>query len=177
MPLDVYGLTRRRDATTLNRFLDEYVDRAANADRGDEDLLLEPLGGRSDSELMTWESEPSRTLTHMVERGLDYPRRAFTIYLKPLAAHLEVGIERVIVGFTRDDQLVLGMTVFTGHDMREDEEEAGEEQAHDLLTHFSDAYQCYLGLILSETPPPLSEAEFREPGDSYHVEFSASFDV
>jgi len=40
MALDVYGLTRKRDATTLNRFLDAYVDRAAAEDRGNEELDL-----------------------------------------------------------------------------------------------------------------------------------------
>lgn len=111
MALDVYGLTRRRDADTINRFLDEYIDRAANTDRGDEDLMIEPLGGQSEE--IDWELEPSLTFSHIVERGLAYPRRAFTVYFDSLPAWHDAGIEQVILGFTRDGQLVLGLSVST----------------------------------------------------------------
>jgi hypothetical protein len=149
--LDVYGLTRHRDADTLNRFIREYVDLAANAERGDEELMLEPL----DTESGTVEWEPSLTLSHIVERGLAYPRRAFTAYFNCLPSMCQEGIERAILGFTRDDQLVLGLSVYTG------EWEADEVRAKDFLSHLSESYQCHVGLILSETPPPMSEAGFR----------------
>lgn len=109
MALDVYGLTRHRDAVTLNRFLDEYVDRVASADRGDEELLLEPLDARPGA--MEGEVEPSLTLSHILERGLAHPRRAFTAYLTCLPACRQAGIERVILSFTWDDQVVLGLSV------------------------------------------------------------------
>ncbi len=38
--LDIYGLTKHRDAATIDKFLDAYVDRAASEDRGDEELML-----------------------------------------------------------------------------------------------------------------------------------------
>lgn len=185
MALDVYGLTRQRNASTLNRFLDEYVDRAANADRGDEELMLEPLNAHSDETerqqgaegQWEWEWEPSRTLAHILERGLAYPRRAFTAYLTCLPACHEAGIERAILGFTRDDQLVLGLSVSTGEHMQEDDWEAGETRAHELLAHFADAYRCHLGLILLETPPPSSEAEFQQPSETLPVVFRTSFDA
>src|SRR5690242_9970144 len=105
MALDVYGLTRHRDLATLNRFLDEFVERAANAERGDEEVMLEPLdahfGAREKPEGQ-WEWEPARTLAHILERGLAHPRRAFTTYLTCLPACHEMGIERAILGFTRD---------------------------------------------------------------------------
>ena len=41
--LDIYGLTKHRDTTTIDRFLDTYVDRAKSWDRGDEELMMEPL--------------------------------------------------------------------------------------------------------------------------------------
>jgi hypothetical protein len=181
MALDVYGLTRQRDASTLNRFLDEYVDRAGNADRGDEELMLESLAAHSGemerSEGEHWEWELSRTLSHILERGLAYPRRAFTAYFTCLPACQDVGIERAILGFTRDDQLVLGLSVSTGEHVQEEEWEAGETRAHELLAHFAEAYQCHLGLILLETPPPLSEAEFRQPSETLRVAFHTSFDA
>lgn len=172
MALDVYGLTRQRDASTLNRFLDEYVDRAANADRGDEEILLEPLDAHSretERQEGQGEWESSRTLSHILERGLAYPRRAFTTYLTCLPACHGAGIERAILGFTRDNQLVLGLSVYSG------QEEADAAQAHELLGHFAEAYGCHLGLILPEEPPPLSEAEFRQPRETLHVVFRTSF--
>lgn len=177
MALDVYGLTRLRDASTLNRFLDEYVDRAANADRGDEELDLEPLDMRPEEMEARWEWVPSLTLGHILELGLAYPRRAFTVYLKCLPACYEARIERAILAFTRDDQLVLGVSVSTGENMQEGEWEAGEARARELLAHLAEAYRCHLGLILLEWPPPWSEAEFRQPADTLPVNFHASFDV
>lgn len=177
MALDVYGLTRQRDAATLSRFLDEYVDRAANEDRGDEELELEPLDWRPEETKARWEWVPSLTLDHILELGLVYPRRAFIAYLKCLPACQEAGIERAILGFTRDDQLVLGLSVSTGENMREDEWEAGEARAYELLAHFAEAYRCHFGLILLETAPPLSEAEFRQPAPILPVFFHANFDA
>ncbi len=175
MALDVYGLTRQRDVATLNRFLDEYVDRAASADRGDEELMLEPLNvrpGESEGPEGQWEWEPSRTLSHILVRGLAHPRRAFTAYLTCLPVCQQTGIERAILGFTRDDQLVLGLSFDGG------QEEADEEaRAHELLAHLATAYRCHLGLILLEAPPPLSEAEFRQPTKPPYVVFRTSFDV
>lgn len=177
MALDVYGLTRHRDALTLNRFLDEYVDREANADRSAEELALEPLDELPAGAKWDYEWEPSLTLSHIVRRGLDYPRRAFTNYFSCLPHYRRVGIERVIVSFTRDDQLVLGMSVSTGNMMDESEWDTAEIQARELLAHIATAYQCHLGLILLETPPPRSEAEFRQPGKNLPVNFSAFFAV
>jgi hypothetical protein len=50
MALDVYGLTQRRDVATVNRFLDEYVDRGAEEDRRGEELAREPLDATLDAE-------------------------------------------------------------------------------------------------------------------------------
>ena len=45
--VDIYGLTRHRDAGTINRFLEEYVDRGAHEDMGDEEIMMLPLGRKS----------------------------------------------------------------------------------------------------------------------------------
>lgn len=149
---------------------------AANAARGDEELLLEALDARPEetqrqTRQMEWESEPSLTLSHILERGLAYPRRAFTAYLTCLPTCHQAGIERAILGFTRDDQLVLGLSVYSG------QEKADEAWAHELLAHFAEVYRCHLGLILLETPPPLSEAEFRQPAETLPVVFRTDFDA
>ncbi len=178
MSLDVYGLTRQRDAGTLNRFLDEYVDRMANADRGNEELLIEPLDMRPEETVENWEDEPSLSLAHILELGLAHPRRAFRAYLKCLPICAQEGIERAILGFTRDDQLVLGLSVAPIYTIVwEVDEEAENARTRALLAHFADMYQCHLGLILLEGPPPLSEAGFRQPAESLRVVYRIGFDA
>jgi hypothetical protein len=178
MELDVYGLTRQRDAATLNRFIDEYFDRAANADRGGEELLPEPLDAYAGEMENQQDVEPSLTLAHILELGLAHPRRAFTTYLTCLPTFHQAEIEQVILGFTRDEQLVLGLSLAPIYTSTWDVDEAAEHaQALALLTHLAEAYQCRLGLGLLETPPPLSEAEFRQPIETWRVVFRASFDV
>ena len=145
-------MTRQRDADTIDRFLDEYVDRAANEDRGDEELMLDPLPGaqrEAGADANDW--EPALTLAHTVKRGLDYPRRAFTVYLKPNTSDL-VG---VTLSFTNDDQVVVGLALEDEGDLPET-----DEQAKVLLAHLAEAYGCHIGLMLSEQPPPSSEAAF-----------------
>ncbi|MDQ2902873.1 MAG: hypothetical protein M3Y81_04895 [Chloroflexota bacterium] len=150
--LDIYGLTKNRDAITINRFLDTYVDRAASNDRGDEELLMEPLlPTQPGTGFDAFESEPALTLSHIIDRGLAFPRRAFTVYLTPRRADLT----KVILSFTADDQLVLGVSL--------DDEGAipeNEKSARDILAQLVEEYGCHIGLILVESPPPRSETAF-----------------
>lgn len=154
MALDVYGLTATRDRPTIQAFLDTYVDQAASEDRGDEELLLRSRTHRdADTGLDDWDWEPAQSLAHIIERGLDYPRRAFNVYL----ISRRKDIDRVILGFTTDDMLVLGLSV-------EDEgatPESEEQHAKDLLDEMMAQFHCHMGTILLETPPPESEDAFR----------------
>ncbi len=172
MALDVYGLTRYRNASTINHFLDEYVDRVAMAHRGGDELLLEALEPQF-GENEEWEAIPSISIAHVLEIGLAHPRRAFTAYFTSLPSCQERGIERAILGFTRDDQLTLGLSVSTGHGMIESEWDAAEIQARALLAHFAEALHCHLGLILLECPPPMSESEFRHARETLPVNYFA----
>ncbi len=157
--LDIYGLTKHRDAATIDRFLDAYVDRAKSWDRGDEELMMEPLSftppeaGEESVEVEpeTFEWEPAQTLSHIIERGLALPRRAFTVYLVAKQADLT----RVILSFTADDQLILGLSI--------DDEGAkpeNEQRAMELLAQLGEGYACHSGLILVEQYPPRSEMAF-----------------
>lgn len=168
MSLDIYGLTRFRDRDTINRFLDEYVDRAASEDRGDEEIGLEPVNPELEGE--AWQWEPALTLTHIIERGLAHPRRTFTSYLTSRRA----GIERAILSFTRDDQLVLGFSMRRNSSEPEEVEDA---RARHLLTGLALAHRCHLGLVLVETPPPASEAEFRAAPDTLPTVYFADFEA
>lgn len=168
--LDVYGLTRHRDAATIDRFLNAYVDRAKSEDRGDEELMLErllPIPPGTGDDAFEW--EPALTLSRIVERGLAFPRRAFTVYLAPTA-----GIQpSVVLSFTADDQLILGLEI--------DDEGArpeNERRARELLAQLVERYACHCGLILIEEHPPRSEAAFyaraKEPLALFFSTFSDS---
>jgi hypothetical protein len=157
--LDIYGLTKYRDTTTIDRFLEAYVDRAKSWDRGDEELMMEPLplphpetgAENAQWEPDTFEWEPALTLSHIIDRGLASPRRAFTAYLTPKRGDLT----KVILSFTADDQLILGLSI--------DDEGAkpeNERKAKELLAQLVEEYACHLGLILVEQYPPRSEMAF-----------------
>lgn len=152
--LDIYCLTRHRNLETINRFLDRYVDRAASESRGKQDLLVVPLG-RSAASLQypDYEREPALVLTHCIQLGLDYPRRAFAV--GALKSSIPT-IAQATLAFTVDDQLVLGLAL-------DDTEDRPETvlYAKELLHRLADEFDCHLGLIAVEQAPPLSEEEFR----------------
>ena len=106
--LDIYGLTQHRDAATLDRFLNTYVDQAKNDDRVDEELMMErlpPVPPGTGDDAFEW--EPALTLSHIIERGLAFPRRAFTVYL----AAKQADQPSVVLSFTADNQLILGLAI------------------------------------------------------------------
>jgi hypothetical protein len=81
-------ISPERNRETIERFLTTYVDRVASQDRGNEELMLVALDSSgqpaSGDDWDAWDWEPAKTLTHIVERGLQSPRRAFSACLKPL---------------------------------------------------------------------------------------------
>jgi hypothetical protein len=165
--LDMYGLTKRRNAATIGRFLDEYVDRTASEDRGDEELMLEPLlptQDGTDFDAVEW--EPALTLSHIIERGLAFPRRAFTVYLTPKQKDLT----SVTLSFTSDDQLVLGVSFDDAGAKPEN-----EGRAREILTQLMEGYGCHCGLIQVYDPPPRNETEFRARAP-HTLFFSPSFE-
>ena len=153
--LDIYCLTKHRNMDTINRFLDRYVDRAASEDRGDEELMMRPLDmSNFTNTFESYDWEPALTLTNSIQRGLDYPRRSFSVYLTTLIPErAEMG---GVLHFTDDDQLVLGLSF--------DDEGAlpeNESRAKLLLAELAKEFECHLGLVTVEVPPPSNEAEFR----------------
>lgn len=148
--LDAYGLTNKRDAHTIAKFVSTYVDRSCE-DRGDEELMLVPLGRSEESPDDEWEWEPAKTMAHSIQRGLDHPRRAFALYYPSKVA----SIVHVSLGFTTDDKLVLGLSV-------DDEgiKQENLEHAKQLLERLFMDYECYMGVITTEEPVPLSERLF-----------------
>jgi hypothetical protein len=175
--LDIYGLTSHRDAGTINRFIDTFVDYAAAEVQlgGDEELMIVPLGRkhhankylfvevhqqalRNDAEYRDqwyeYELEPALSLAKIVKRGLDHPRRSFTIYLphRREDLHLE---NSVIISFTVDDRVIFGLGM-------RDTEKNIRRARRDLLPSLMSDYTCHMGMIAVEFAPPISEPEFRE---------------
>lgn len=164
--LDVYGLTRQRNFETINRFIDDFVDRAASEDRGDEELMIDPLDGSANNSLDSYDWEPAVSLTHIIERGLSQPPRAFTVYLKAKQAEFD----GATLSFTSDNQLIVGVSI-------EDEWALPQnlEQAKEVLDGIARRYDCYLGLVTVEEPPPGSENAFREAAKHPLSEFFKEF--
>jgi hypothetical protein len=145
--LDVYVISPARDRETIERFLNAYVDRAASEDRGDEELMMLALnssGQQSSGD--DWDWEPSKSLIHIIERGLQFPRRAFYVHLKAQDASLT----GATLGFDADNQAIFGVSM-------DDECAKTEnlERAKILLHEMAQALGGSHGFIGVEEPPPL----------------------
>jgi hypothetical protein len=149
--LDIYGLTRRRDEITINRFIEAYVDKLKSEDRGREELMLEPLDSLiGSSSIQSYDWAPALSLTHIIGRGLEYPRRAFVVYLSPKRENHR----RAILSFTTDNMVIFGLSI-------DDEGQKTENIiiAKGLLERLITEFECHVGIIAVESPPPASEAE------------------
>ena len=128
------------------------MNREKSEDRENEALMiliLDSAANPDGKQLYEW--EPAGTLTHIIRRGLDYPRRSFTVYLKPGPAD----INSVILSFTADNQLILGLSIAV-----EDESPRHEILAEKLLKNLAEQFQCHLGMFCKEEPPPRDEKDF-----------------
>jgi hypothetical protein len=150
--LDVLVLTARRDMATIDAFLGAHVDRQRSEDRGDEELMVVPLDGMAPSTLAEHEWYPAGTLSRVIAFGLSRPSRAFWIYVEPS----DPTIAAATLGFTRDDKLVVGVSIDDPH-----EEPANEQRATALLAELMQAYDAIVGMVTVEAPVPLTEDEMR----------------
>lgn len=149
--IDLYGLTKYRQESYIFQFLDTYVDRAAEEERQDEELMIMPIESTSGlTEPSGWDWEPARTLSHVIQRGLDIPLRAFTVYV----ASKHNSVQHAVISFTSDEQLILGLTI-------NDRQKGVDTVAGGLLVQIMEQYRCHLGLIIAEMPPPSNQAEFQ----------------
>jgi hypothetical protein len=159
--LDIYCLTKLRNAETIDRFIDLYVDSDLSEDLGDGDIMIRSLDVPLDYDDggLSVEYELAHTFSHCIQRGLDYPRRCFTLYLRPKQADFT----GVILQFTADDRIILGLSIDdTGAEPK------NLERAKVLLNTLRSEFSGDRGLILVEQPPPDSEQIFEKINeDSY----------
>lgn len=160
--LDIYVPSRLRDRETILRFVERYVDRDASNDREDEELMILRLGARP-SELGPWEWEPARTLDHIIERGVDVPWRAFTVFLKSRDERCD-GAE---LGFTVDGSVVFGLSVddAEGVDLGGGPIDAiaaarNRACAKEILHELAAAFGGEAGFLAWEHPLPLLDEAF-----------------
>ncbi len=156
---DVWVITTHRDASTISRFLAEFVDRAAAEDRGEEQLMLAPLDRSSADFAITsttpsgdiarrfeasFDWEPAVTLTHSIERGLARPWRAFGIFGLPSS---RPDLMSAAIEFTPDGELVLGVEARTS------------EEAAAWLIRLATDFDADLGLVSGSVPQSQARAE------------------
>ena len=150
--LDIYVRSQRRDHQTIERFINTWVDRTESEDRGDEELMLWPLGATRDPNgADNWDWEPAQTLSHIVSRGLEKPARAFTTYHKAK----DPAVYDAMLTFTADDQVIFGLSI--------DDEGAKEENlttARGLMKRLAVELDADAGYIVCEEPPPLLGTNF-----------------
>ena len=152
--LDVYVLSKRRDQTTIDRFLDKYIDRPASEDRTGEELMVLPLNASADGDSLDaakWEWVPVTSLADIMAYGLARPSRAFACSLRPR----DVTFTHAYVVFTSDDQLIVGLSL-DDEGMRPTVQSEAERVMHRLMEEFDG----HRGLIGVEWAPPLSETSF-----------------
>jgi len=145
--LDIYVISPARNRETIERFLGAYVDRAASENRGDEELMMLALDSSGQpSSGDNWDWEPSKSLTHIVDRALQFPHRAFSVYLKTPGASLA----GATLAFDVDNQVIFGVSM-------DDEGEKAEnlERAKTVLHEMAQTLEATRGFIGVEEPPPL----------------------
>ena len=151
--LDVYVLIHQREEETIEKFLDEYIDRNAQEDRGDEELMILPPDkfGQQDLKLEDFVWIPAKTLTNSIAKGLEHPSKCFALYF----SSTRLDIHQVALKFTYDGKLVLGLSV---DDWKQTEKnmELAEQLMDDLMNQFGGKK----GMVVLEIPPPDSEAGF-----------------
>ena len=107
-------------------------------------LALDSSGQPSSGD--DWDWEPSMSLTHIVERGLQFPRRAFSVDLKTQ----DPSLAGATLAFDTDNQVIFGVSM-------DDEGAKTEnlERAKILLHEIAQALGGSHGFIGVEEPPPL----------------------
>lgn len=148
--LDIYAMSQLKVEAVIQDFLREYIIYEENEDREDEEIMYIA----NPEEVIDYpESKLAVTLTNLIQKGMAIKNLGFTIYLKPADQKLE----SVILTFTYDDKVIFGLSM---------EDEGAKQSTFDecklLLEKLMEDYNCFLGVIVSETPPPSSEAVFRE---------------
>ena len=70
--------------------------------------MMLPLGANVEpARLENWDWQPAVNLDHIIQRGLEKPDRAFTVYLKIC----DRSLSGVIIPFTSDGRIIFGVSI------------------------------------------------------------------
>ncbi|MDH6309600.1 hypothetical protein M2451_001966 [Dysgonomonas sp. PFB1-18] len=151
---DIYGLSKKRDRETIEKFLDYfcYRDEIENLGKDEGIFILESEDYNIQEDFI-----PVKTLSEVIDFGINNPNQAFAFYLsQPLK-----NVESVILCFTYDNQIVLGVSVEVNRieNDRFIDNSAICDQLAATIVKLTSAHKTIMGL---ELPPPRSESELDE---------------
>lgn len=153
--IDIYILLDRRDQESIERFLNMYTCREDIEDLGDGELFILPKGKkRSEMTKDDYAWVPAKTLTSALNIGLSDTKNCFSLYLNSNVQ----GIENVIITFTQDAKLILGLSINEYSDNKETLEnyDLANQLSSSLLKEF-DGKASYFAL---EGCPADNEEDF-----------------
>lgn len=101
---DIYGLSRQRDKTTVEKFLNHFSDREKIEDREGQEITVYKNEKYKIEETLA----SIRTLTEVINLGLENQNFGFAFYI---GDNLREGINHIILKFTFDRKIIFGISV------------------------------------------------------------------
>ncbi len=149
---DVYVLSALRDSQNINRFIDVYSDRSSVEDRGNEELMVMPIGitDENNMSLGMYDWIPAININNVIRIGTSQPIRAFRFYLPSVISD----ISTIIVTFTADNKIIYGLSIDI------EDEEKSLILAGNYLKEIYGAYAGIVGGVFYEESAPLHTTEF-----------------
>lgn len=101
---DIYGLSKQRDKTTVEKFLNYFSIREKIENREGQEIAVYKNEKFKTEE--TWKA--IRTLTEVIDFGLENENFGFAFYI---GDNLKEGINHIILKFTFDGKIIFGISV------------------------------------------------------------------
>jgi len=127
--IDIYIVTEDRSQACIDKFLSTYANLTTAKKRDNFFVLVDG------------EDVETGTLAATIEYGLADAHREFTVYFDSAVK----GLESVMLFFTPDGKLVLGLSI--------EYDESGDEAAEQVLAMLKADFNVSVGAIAHETAP------------------------
>ena len=128
---DIYVVTSDRSENCIHKFLSRYADLTTENERTDFSIIV---AGKE-------EAVETGTLADTIAYGLSDKLRSFALYFNSAVRELK----SVMLFFTSDEKLVLGLSVEYDSD--------SDEEAERVLAMLKTEFKTTLGAIAFENPP------------------------
>lgn len=103
---DIYGLSKKRDKETIERFLEHFTHRDLIEDREGQEIFGMPNKKYGQEDF----SIPVKTLSEVIQFGIDNPNVCFCFYMGT-RTNLKSGIGDVLLKFTFDAKVIFGVAI------------------------------------------------------------------